>query len=350
LPFGLAKQLKPLGLDPDEDGSNLWLNYKLEPDAARLAQYRTLFQAVRIVAGPGGGDAEGVVQLQAAAEELSVGLSALTGANVTATCCTLPPPGTQDPKGTLRVEVGAATGLGAEGYAISHKADGGDVLVQALTPSGCLNGAFGLLSLLRRGESLPGKLVPSLPAMELRVWDLWDNLGGSIERGYGGLSLIWPMAQGVEFGWGAKPAARVAFMARILKSAGLNGIVLNNVNACGDNAQLLNSENLGSVAATVFPILKKWGLTVYVTPCYAAPMLMGKTPLKSVDPLDPKVIAWWKAKADEIYTLMPSFGGFLVKADAEGNLGPLGYNRTEADGANLLARALGPHRGIVMWR
>ena len=153
----------------------------------------------------------------------------------------------------------------------------------------------------------------------------------------------------------------------------VNGIVLNNVNACGGNTALLTPPHLTHISTTLYPIFSRWALTVYITPCYAAPMSegMGLPKLDGVDPLDPKVhttnqicffspesiflltrhggcvwsgslcaqvAAWWSAKVGAIHKLMPSFGGFLVKADSEGNQGPIGYNRTEADGANLLAR------------
>ena len=196
--------------------------------------------------------------------------------------------------------------------------------------------------------TLPAVTLTEKPAMDLRIWDLCDNLDGNIERGLGGNSVVWPHALDQKT-WSAAVQDQTDNMARLLKSTGLNGVVLNNVNACGQNTKLLWPASISNIAQTIYPVLTRWGLTVYFTPCYAAPMSpgMGLAPLKSVDPLDPKVIAWWANKSDEIARQMPSWGGFLVKADSEGNKGPIGYNRTEADGANMLARAVAQRRGDV---
>ena len=142
--------------------------------------------------------------------------------------------------------------------------------------------------------------------------------------------------------------ARVVGLARLMASVGLNGLVLNNVNACGNNAKIIASNTLADIASQVYPTFTRYGITLYASVCFASPILLGK--LKTADPLDREVAAFWANKTAEIYTAMPLWGGFLVKADAEGQPGPASYGRTEAQGANVLAKALAPHAGIVVWR
>jgi alpha-glucuronidase len=137
-------------------------------------------------------------------------------------------------------------------------------------------------------------------------------------------------------------------MLRLLKSAGVNGVVLNDVNACyGDNADLLRSPMLKNVTKNIGSLFAAHGVTPYFSACFASPAVIDNV---TCDPKSPVAAKWWADKVSEIYDLMPGFGGFLVKADSEGNQGPQTYNATEAEGANLLARALQPHGGLVMWR
>lgn len=179
--------------------------------------------------------------------------------------------------------------------------------------------------------------VEGFPAYQYRILDHWDNLDDTVERGYAGPS-IW--------GWThpALPSARIDLYARLNRKLGINGVVLNNVNA---NPAILDQEYLKRVAA-IADILRPHGIRVYLSVNFASPVALGG--LSTADPLDPCVMAWWAGKVDEIYTLVPDFGGFLVKASSEGQPGPLDYGRSHADGANLLADALAPHGGIVMWR
>jgi alpha-glucuronidase len=189
------------------------------------------------------------------------------------------------------------------------------------------------------GAEIKGRVpFTQRPRYALRVLDHWDNLDGSVERGYAGKSL-WK--------WDELPGTldpRYTVYARANASIGINGVVLNNVNA---SPLSLSSEYLKKTAALA-DLWRPYGIRVYLTANFASPRVLGK--LKTADPLDPQVIGWWKAKADEIYQLIPDFGGFLVKANSEGQPGPQDYHRTHADGANLLAGALAPHGGIVMWR
>ncbi len=180
---------------------------------------------------------------------------------------------------------------------------------------------------------------------ELRLLNHWDNPDGTIERGYAGRS-IWKWE---EIPTGKKPMPadlkkRYEEYARINQAYGINGTVLNNVNA----KTMMLSRAMLQKTAKIADILRPYGIKVYLSINFASPKALGD--LTTADPLDAKVQTWWKKKADEIYKLIPDFGGFLVKANSEGEPGPMDYGRTHVDGANMLAAALQPHGGIVMWR
>ena len=191
---------------------------------------------------------------------------------------------------------------------------------------GLLYGAYALL----RGES-----KESHPQFPLRLLNHWDNLDGSIERGYAGESI---------FEWFHLDQQLIRDYARANASIGINGSVLNNVNA---SPKMLTTPYLKEVRK-IADILRPYGIKVYLSINFATPMALGDT--KTADPLNKSVAKWWKKKAKEIYKLIPDFGGFLVKANSEGQPGPGDYHRTHADGANMLADALKPYKGIVMWR
>lgn len=182
-----------------------------------------------------------------------------------------------------------------------------------------------------------GPMEPSgEPYYEYRILDHWDNLDDTVERGYAGPS-IWAWT-------GELPVERIHTYGCLNQSIGINGSVLNNVNA---NPRILTPEYLKRVA-DIADILREYGIRTYLSINFATPQALGELP--SADPLNPDVCAWWKAKVDEIYELIPDFGGFLVKASSEGQPGPQNFGRTHVDGANMLADALEPHGGIVMWR
>lgn len=226
--------------------------------------------------------------------------------------------------------------LGPEGYRI--RTVGGVVIVAASTDIGALYGTFHFLRLLQTEQPLARLQLDQSPRLKLRILNHWDNLDGSIERGYAGTSL---------WNWAELPGRidpRLVDYARANASIGVNGTVLNNVNA---NAQILTAEYLDKVAA-IANVFRPYGIRVYLAARFSAPIEIGK--LATADPLDSSVIGWWKAKADEIYKVIPDFGGFIVKANSEGQPGPRTYNRTHRDGANMLAAAVAPHNGIVMWR
>lgn len=233
--------------------------------------------------------------------------------------------------------------VGAEGFVIrSATLRGREItVIAANSEAGLLYGAFHFLRLLRtanENDSAAKFDVVERPRFALRVLNHWDNLDGSIERGYAGRSL-WKWEELPE-----RVDPRLADYARANASLGLNGSVLNNVNS---RAQSLTADYLRKTAA-IADVFRPYGVRVYLSARFSAPIELGG--LAKADPLDPAVAAWWRAKADEIYSLIPDFGGFLVKANSEGQPGPLTYGRTHADGANMLAAAVAPHGGVVMWR
>ncbi|MCH5309210.1 MAG: alpha-glucuronidase [Prevotella sp.] len=200
--------------------------------------------------------------------------------------------------------------------------------ITAKNETGLLYGAYALL----RGESGLQK-----PYFKLRILNHWDNLDGSIERGYAGESIFWNDRLETD-------AALLKEYARANASIGINGTVLNNVNA---SPKMLSPIYINKVKE-IADIFRPYGIKVYLSVNFASPMALGG--LKTADPTNPKVKAWWKAKAKEIYKQIPDFGGFLVKANSEGQPGPGDYGRTHAQGANILADAVAPYGGIIMWR
>lgn len=234
----------------------------------------------------------------------------------------------------LRLEIKRDKHLGNEGFRVYRDKKG--LVLSANNDLGLLYGSYALLRDNAAGKAIA--LREETPAYNVRVLNHWDNLDGTIERGYSGLS-IW--------NWDELPdvvSPRYREYARTNASVGINGVVLNNVNA---SSKILSAEYLAKVAK-IADVFRPYGIKVYLSANFAAPMQLGG--LKTADPLEPEVAAWWKAKADEIYKLIPDFGGFLVKANSEGQPGPCDFDRTHAEGANMMARALKPHGGIVMWR
>ncbi|MBP3551965.1 MAG: alpha-glucuronidase [Bacteroidaceae bacterium] len=213
-----------------------------------------------------------------------------------------------------------------DGYSIAGNKE--NVTISAHTENGLLYGAFALL----RGER-----GTSAPYFGLRLLNHWDNLDGSIERGYAGESIFWNERLEIN-------PQLIEKYAMANASIGINGTVLNNVNA---SPKMLTAVYINKVKE-IADILRPWGIRVYISVNFGSPKALGD--LDTADPLNKKVRRWWKRKVDEIYRTIPDFGGFLVKANSEGQPGPFDYDRTHADGANMLADALKPHGGIVMWR
>jgi alpha-glucuronidase len=330
--LALAAAALPIAASAD-DGYRLWLRYAPLKDPAR-AQPRTLVVLSK----------SDSATLDAIRSELLRGFAGMTG--------TAPPVTENIGPGALVLAKGqdlpALDGppvdlqsLGPEGFAIREAAWHGKTftLLTANSDKGLLYGSFRLLEALEQGAPLDRVLMQSAPKIELRVLDHWDNLDHSIERGYAGTS-IWD--------WWKLPdwkAPRYTDYARANASIGINGAVLNNVS--GKTSDILTARYIAKVAALA-DVFRPYGIKVYLAVRFSAPMELDGLP--TADPLDPAVRAWWQKKADEIYAAIPDFGGWLIKVNSEGQPGPLDYHRNHAEGANMLADALRPHRGVLMYR
>ena len=231
-----------------------------------------------------------------------------------------------------QLELKMVRGYADEAYAIACQ--DGKTTVAASTDAGLLYGAFHLLRMQQTGADMSRFSITSSPAHSLRLLNHWDNPNGTVERGFAGHSIFWPQTND----------DILLQYARANASIGINGTVLNNVNA---KPQALATENLQQVKH-IADMLRPYHIRVYLSVNFASPIHVGG--LTTADPLNKEVRAWWRKKVDEIYKLVPDFGGFLVKANSEGEPGPCDFGRSHADGANMLADALRRHKGIVLWR
>ncbi|PWG79314.1 alpha-glucuronidase family glycosyl hydrolase [Pararcticibacter amylolyticus] len=320
-----------------EDGYKLWLRYDRIQNKKTLSLYQDQLKQYTFMGSS--------ATINAAKTELRNGLSSLLGKKIPETdaiknnsivVAPLSRLGANADK-ELRAQLRQ---LGKEGFIIKNITGGGKnyTLITANSDIGLLYGTFRFLQILASETSIARLSVSDFPRLQNRLLNHWDNPDGSIERGYAGRSI---------FEWNTLPgkiSRRYIDYARANASVGINGTVLNNVNA---NPNILTPEYLVKVKALA-DAFRPYGIKVYVSVNFAAPIRIGK--LATADPADPAVKQWWKKKADEIYQLIPDFGGFCVKANSEGQPGPQDYGRSHTDGANMLAEALAPHRGIVMWR
>ena len=320
-----------------EDGYRLWLRYDKIDNAALLQHYRNKISAILV----SGSSATSKI----AREELIRGLEGLLGrktipvTTITNNCILAGTPATSSVIKSLfpRDDVDR---LGQEGFMISAKTANGKkvIAITANTDIGLLYGVFHFLRLVQTQRPISDLNIISSPKVKIRILNHWDNLNRTVERGYAGFS-IW--------NWHTLPGyidQRYIDYARANASIGINATVLTNVNA---NATILTQSWLEKVKALA-DMFRPYGIKVYLTARFSAPIEIGK--LKTADPLDDSVQWWWKEKAKEIYSIIPDFGGFLVKANSEGQPGPQDYKRNHADGANMLADAVAPFKGIVMWR
>jgi alpha-glucuronidase len=338
LVFALAFSVAPFGTRLRADtGYELWLRYLRVTDATRLAEYRRILGRASVESNSPTG--------RAIRDELKLGLRGLLDTTVTVDVMSGGHPGlivgiATSPTIAALLPTSRRPPAGRESFVIANVKEGRKtvIVVAANTDVGALYGTFALMRQLQMQRPLTSVETSEVPRVRRRLLDHWDNLDGSVERGYAGSSL-WDWAQ-----LPGTLSPRYRAYARANASIGINGVVLTNVNA---NARVLTPEYLAKVAALANEF-RPFGITVYLTARFSAPIEIGS--LTTADPLDSAVRAWWRAKVDEIYRYVPDFGGFVVKANSEGQPGPQDYHRTHADGANMLADAVAPHHGVVMWR
>jgi alpha-glucuronidase len=332
-----------------DDGYELWMKYNKIENTGLLADYQKKISTIIVE-----GESETCRIIK---DELTRGLKGLLGKEIPVTDSSnqnvsiiVGTPNTSSDIKKL-IDKGELESLDKEGFIIkSAKTDGHDTLIIAANSDiGLLYGTFHFLRLIQTQSSLENINETIKPKIQYRLLNHWDNLNGTVERGYAGRSL-WK--------WDQLPETidpRYIDYARANASLGINGTVLNNVNA---NPQILKEEYLIKIAKLA-DVFRPYGIRVFLSINFSSPISAefsmnrrrgGIGDLKTSDPMDPEVIQWWKDKAKEIYQHIPDFGGFLVKANSEGMPGPQDYNRTHAQGANMLAEALEPYKGIVMWR
>lgn len=335
--FQLTFLMVFINLSAQED-YKLWLQYEKVQDLKLVSQYKSNIN--RIVAL---GDSE---TIQLSLKEIQLGLSGLLGTEISTT---------QNTNGENSLVLGTKSSLNEnilknfknefdlinkEGFIIKtiKLKDKNQILITGKTDVGVLYGVFAFLRLLQTNKSIENLNITDSPKVTIRMLDHWDNLDRTVERGYAGFSL---------WDWHKLPDLidqRYIDYARANASIGINGAVINNVNA---NALILTPQYLEKIDALA-KVFRPYGLKVYLTARFSAPIEIGG--LKTADPYDAEVIKWWKEKTKEIYSRIPDFGGFLVKANSEGQPGPQKYGRNHVDGANMLADAVAPFGGIVMWR
>ncbi|MCA9735402.1 alpha-glucuronidase, partial [candidate division KSB1 bacterium] len=319
-----------------EDGYRLWLKYDKISDARVLASYENILQN-RFVVGQS-------ATINVIKKELDMAFSGLLGKPLSPVDepgkSTLVIAKTDELPSGIVLEKGIKDQLTRDGYFIKTQRENNDssILITAKDDTGLLYGTFHFLRLLQTHADITALHMLSNPKIDLRVLNHWDNLDRTVERGYAGFSL---------WDWQKLPDYLHPYYhdyARANASIGLNGTVLNNVNA---NAWILQPLYLKKVAALA-DAFRPYGIRVYLSIRFSSPIDIGGLPVS--DPLDKDVQKWWQDKVKEIYQYVPDFGGFLVKANSEGQPGPGDYGRSHADGANMLADALKPYNGVVMWR
>lgn len=328
--LSLLTSLPLLGLAAAEDGLQAWLRYAPVPSANSIVLPTTI-RALNATSGS---------PVYTAQQELQRGISGIfgkqlgTNGSATANSSSLII-GTLDAYESLHGALEGAADLQDDGFYLS--ASGQSVTIVGRNERGALYGAFEYLSRLAQGQNVTTTTI-SNPQVPIRWTNEWDNMDGSIERGYAGSSLFF------RNGYAVDNVTRVAEYARLLASLRINGIIVNNVNA---NATLLNDRNLEGLGRLA-DAMRPYGIQLGISLNFASPRDFGG--LNSFDPLDPKVDAWWANVTNVIYSKVPDMAGYLVKANSEGQPGPLTYNRTLADGANMFARAVNPHGGLIMFR
>lgn len=327
-------------MEKNQKWSQLWLKYDRKREKGNAVFFRKIF-----LWGFDCGDRVA----ESALQELKYGIQGMLGITVEVFCQNsgAPEAGMGDGDGMslpeagllLKRAEGSACGVKSQGYAVRVR--GSVLTVEAADERGLLYGVFHLLRMVSMEQSLAQtKDLLCNPDNPLRMYDHWDNMDGSIERGYSGNSFFFEKDQVIV-------DERTRDYARLVSSVGINAVVINNVNV-RQAATYLITDRFFEDTARMAEIFADYGIRFFLSLNYAAAMELGG--LSNADPLDPGVISWWQEKMKECFEKIPNLGGFLVKADSEGRPGPFTYGRTQADGANMLARAVEPYGGIIIWR
>ncbi len=295
-----------------ESGYNAWLRYQPLDKPPALPAVVSIANDTPI--------------LRSAQSEIIRGLRGMTGNILRATTTTPTEP-------AIILET-RASNLKPDGYQL--RTDRNNIIISATTDRGVLYGAFALLEKIALGEKIINETHE--PSVAIRWVNHWDNLEGTIERGYGGRSIFWDNLKS------RADLTRVTDYARMLASLGINGASINNVNV---NPRILATDFLPEIVR-IADAMRPWGVHVALSVDFGSPQKIGG--LDTFDPLDPRVIAWWKSKTDEVYKAVPDLAGFIIKADSEGRVGPSVYGRTHADATNVVARALKSHGGLIFYR
>lgn len=309
------------------DGYDLWLGYHKINNPNLKTNYKKIFSAIYL------SDKQKNTTVKIIKNELSLAANSMCEENPVFT--------NDNVKASLLFKIDENNkAINEEGYAIKSLVNNNQnqIVITAKNEVGLLYGCFALLRSMQMQENPNTLNIISSPSLKIRMLNHWDNINRTVERGYAGNSI---------FNWHTLPDyidKRYIDYARANASIGINGTVVTNVNA---NALFLTAPYLEKVKALA-DVFRPYGIKIYLTARFSAPIEIGN--LKTADPLDPEVQKWWAEKSKEIYDLIPDFGGFLVKANSEGQPGPQNYNRTHADGANMIANAVSPYKGIVIWR
>ena len=309
-----------------DDGYRLWLKFDKVASASRYAPFAQSLSS----------EFPSTPILETAKKELAQGLKSLTGVSPRSIAANGSIQFLKDatiPEEGFEIQVDKKVQVKVEGLSVVGRKY---IRIKARSDRGILYGVFELLRTIKQEKALEN--ITSSPKVKFRMLNHWDNVMGTIERGYAGQSL-WK--------WYELPETvdpRYTEYARANASIGINAVAINNVNA---SARFLTPEYLAKVKALA-DVFRPYGIKLFLSVNFASPKILGR--LKTSDPLDPEVRAWWQAKTKEVYHYIPDFGGFLVKANSEGEPGPQEFGRTHADGANMLAEAVKPFNGIVIWR
>ena len=301
-----------------KEWTQLWLDYSAKSENGN----RGLVKTISIT---GFDNTHRVIK--SAVEELQNGISKMLGVS---------PSVSSDAEGGIVIQKDSV--IKAEGYRLLGTKKG--ITLAASDEKGVLFGTFHILRTIAMEETLQNLNTTCEPDNPLRMFNHWDNMDNSIERGYSGESFFFENGEIII-------SKRIRDYARLVASIGINGVVINNVNVKDDATWLITDRYFAKVAE-MSEIFADYGIKLFLSLNYAAPLELSD--LTSADPLDENVIAWWKEKIAEVYDNIPNFGGFLVKADSEGRPGPFTYGRTQADGANMLADVIKPYGGLIIWR